>query len=113
MKSFPAFMKCRKNRVDSSQQHTEDIEGYYFEGRDGSQVAFWECHADRASEAHTHDFDEYLICVSGEYTVYMNGAEHVLRNGDEIVVPKGVEHSGRCIAGTRTIYVFGGRRLHQ
>lgn len=111
MKHFPTFMKKEINRIDASQQNTNDIEGYYFEGRDSSQMAFWECHADRASERHKHEFDEYILCVSGEYTAYMNENGIILKPGDELIVPSGTEQWGKCKAGTRTIHAFGGRRI--
>lgn len=41
MKDFPDFMKNALNHIDSSQQNTPDIDGYYFEGKDGSQIAYW------------------------------------------------------------------------
>ena len=68
MKSFPDFMKNPVNKVDASQQNTTDIDGYYFQGADGAQMAFWECHADKISKTHIHPFDEYMVCVCGEYT---------------------------------------------
>ena len=111
MKSFPNFMKNPKNKIDSSQQNTEDIEGYYFEGNDGSQIAFWECFSDRESKPHTHNFDEYIICVSGEYTAIIEGKELILKSGDELFIPKGTEQGGKIRAGTRTIHAFGGKRI--
>jgi quercetin dioxygenase-like cupin family protein len=111
MDRFPGFMKNVKNKIDPSQQNTAEVEGYYYEGKDGSQMAFWECHSDRKSKKHTHPFDEYLICVSGEYTANVNGNEIQLKPGDELFIPKGSEQSGACIAGTRTIHAFGGKRI--
>ncbi len=111
MNTFPDFIKKPENRVDSSQQNTEDIEGYYFQSIDETQMAFWECHADRISKKHTHSFDEYMVCVAGEYTVYLNDQEIVLKPGDELHIPKGTEQWGKCIKGTRTIHVFGGQRI--
>lgn len=111
MNRFPEFMKRDANRVDSRQQHTDDVEGYYFTGRDGSQMAFWECRKDRVSQPHCHDFDEYILCVSGEYTACLDTGEVVLRPGDELVIPAGTEQGGRIKAGTRTIHAFGGRRV--
>jgi len=113
MKSFPDFIKSSKNLVDASQQNTDDIEGYYFQGADETQVAFWECHAERISNKHTHPFDEYMVCVSGEYTAYLNGQKIVLKPGDELYIPKGTEQWGKCIAGTRTIHAFGGKRINK
>jgi quercetin dioxygenase-like cupin family protein len=104
-------MKRPANRVPAGQQNTRDIDGYFYEAADGSQMAFWTCAAARTSQKHVHDFDEYMLCVSGEYTVCMNGAEHVLRPGDELLIPAGTEQWGRCSAGTRTIHAFGGRRI--
>ena len=40
MDDFPAFMKNPLNRIAAASQYTEDIEGYVFDGADGSQVAF-------------------------------------------------------------------------
>lgn len=111
MKHFPDFIKSIENKVDTSQQHTKDIEGYYFEGKNDTQIAFWEYHSDQVAKKHSHDFDEYLICVSGEYTVCFDDKEIVLHSGDEILVPKGVEHWGKSKAGTKTIYAFDGKRI--
>jgi quercetin dioxygenase-like cupin family protein len=111
MKHFPDFMKNIKNKIDSSQQNTADIEGYYFEGKDDSQIAFWEYHSDRTSKKHSHDFDEYMICVSGEYTAYLSDKDVILKPGDELFIPKGTEQWGKCKAGTRTIHAFGGKRI--
>lgn len=112
MIDFPEFMKNSKNRISSKEQNTKDIEGYFYDGADGSQMAFWTCHADRISNKHTHEFDEYMVCVYGQYTVIFNDKEYVLNPGDELFIPKGTEQWGKCIAGTRTIHAFGGKRIH-
>ncbi len=111
MKTFPEFMKNPINKVGASQQNTADLEGYYFQGADETQIAFWECHADRVSQKHSHPFDEYMVCVSGKYTAYLNGKEFILGPGDELLIPNGTEQWGKCIAGTRTIHAFGGNRI--
>lgn len=113
MKHFPDFMKNPENKINASQQNTEDIEGYFFQGADGSQMAFWECNSDRISKKHVHEFDEYLVCVSGEYTVYLDEKEIILKEGDELYIPGGTQQWGRCKAGTRTIHAFGGKRIKQ
>jgi len=111
MESFPAFMKRSMNRVPTRQQNTPDVEGFYYTAQDGSQMAFWTCSADRISKEHRHDYDEYMICVSGEYTISINGKETTLHPGEEIFIPKGTLQGGRCKAGTRTIHAFGGARI--
>jgi quercetin dioxygenase-like cupin family protein len=112
MKDFPEFMKNKENHIGSSEQNTADIDGYFYEGADGSQMAFWTYYSDRVSNKHTHEFDEYMVCVDGQYTAIINEKEHVLNPGDELFIQKGMEHWGKCIAGTRTIHAFGGKRIH-
>ena len=75
-------------------------------------MAFWTCYTDGISKKHTHEFDEYMVCVYGQYTVTMNDKEYVLNPGDEFLIPKGTEQWGKCIVGTRTIHAFGGKRIH-
>ena len=111
MNAFPDFMRNPENRVSNRQQNTPDVEGYYYTAASGGQMAFWTCAADKVSTEHTHAFDEYIICVSGEYTAILNGVETVLHAGDEMLIPKGTPQSGRCTAGTRTIHAFGGTRF--
>ena len=112
MKDFPEFMKNKNNHINPAEQNTADIDGYFYEGADGSQMAFWTSYSDRISKKHTHDFDEYMVCVSGQYTVCFNKEEHVLNPGDEIYIPKGTEQWGKCKAGTRTIHAFESKRIH-
>jgi quercetin dioxygenase-like cupin family protein len=111
MKEFPAFMKAAQNHVGTAQQNTADIEGYYYTAADGGQMAFWTCDRDRESKEHRHDFDEYLVCLQGEYRAVLNGVETVLKPGDELFIPKGTVQSGFVRAGTRTIHAFGGKRI--
>jgi quercetin dioxygenase-like cupin family protein len=113
MDNFPEFMRKEENCVDRSQQNTEDIEGYYYNSNDGSQMAFWTCHTERTSKEHKHDFDEYMVCVKGQYIAVLDGKKYVLNPGDELFIPKGTVQSGRCIAGTRTIHAFGGKRIKE
>ncbi len=71
VKDFPEFMKNESNHISSKEQNTEDIDGYFYEGADGSQMAFWTCYSDRVSKKHTHEFDEYMVCVSGQYAAIL------------------------------------------
>jgi len=93
MNDFPEFMKNRMNHIDSSQQNTPDIDGYFYEGRDGSQICFWTYFSDRDSKENVHEFDEYVICAAGEYVEIFNGEEHILHAGDELLIPKGTPPS--------------------
>ena len=65
MQDFPEFMKSKSNHIRSKEQNTKDIDGYFYEGAKGSQMAFRTCYSDRISKKHAHKFDEYMVCVSG------------------------------------------------
>jgi len=56
MASFPAFTKTPMNRIASGSENTPNIEGYVFDGADGSQMALWECHGDAQTAEHVHAF---------------------------------------------------------
>ena len=111
MSDFPAFMKSPANKVPSERQNTSSVEGYYYTGNDKSQMAFWTALEDKVSKEHMHDFDEYVVCVEGEYTVTFNDKEYVLFSGDELFIPKYTFHGGNVKKGTRTIHAFGGKRI--
>ena len=113
MNDFPQFMKNPFNKIARESQHTESIDGYVFDGRDGSQVAFWTCRKKRKSAEHEHDYEEYMLVVQGEYTLIIEDRKIPLAAGQEYQIAKGVKHSGECIAGTRTIHVFGGQRVER
>ncbi|MFZ0420805.1 MAG: cupin domain-containing protein [Candidatus Sulfotelmatobacter sp.] len=110
MDDFPEFMKNPANGIAKSDQATPGVEGYIFDGADGSQMAFWTCHETAPSAAHAHDYDEYMVVVQGCYTLIINGERFPLKAGEEYFIPRGVSHAGEVLAGTRTIHAFGGHR---
>ncbi len=112
MHCFPEFMKNPANAISSKSQ-SKGVEGYVFDGADGSQMAFWECKTDGESLEHVHDFDEYFVVVQGRYTVIIEDKKIPLSAGEEYFIPKGVAHAGEFISGTRTIHAFGGRRAQR
>ena len=83
MDEFPEFMKHPTNRIEKSNQATPGVEGYVFEGADGSQMAFWTCRETAASAAHTHDYDEYMLVVQGCYTLIVDGRRIPVRTVSE------------------------------
>ena len=113
MHDFPEFMKGQANRIVSGSQATPGVEGYVFDGADGSQMAFWTCHETAVSVPHVHEFDEYMIVVEGCYTIIIEGKKIELRPGEEFFIPQGVWHGGEVVAGTRTIHAFGGWRAER
>jgi len=110
MADFPAFMKAPPNRIAAASQHTPGIEGYVFDGIDGSQMAFWTCSRDAVTEEHVHEFDEWFIVVEGSYVLILDGQQRRVDAGQECFIRKGTRIWGRAEAGTRTVHAFGGRR---
>lgn len=110
MDDFPNFMKNRLNIVDPDSQFTPGIEGYVFDGLDGSQMAFWTYGENATSQEHEHTYEEYIVVVQGQYILNINGNIIPLKAGDEYLIPKGTIHGGEAFAGTRAIYAFGGKR---
>ena len=110
MDDFPEFMKSPANRIQASSQATPGVEGYVFDGADGMQIAFWTCHQTARSGFHTHEFDEYMVVLSGCYTLIIGDERVKLEHGDEYVIRKGTAHAGEVIAGTRSFHAFGGHR---
>lgn len=112
MNDFPAFMKSPLNAIASRSQ-SPGVEGYVFDGADGSQMAFWECKKAGVSAEHVHEYDEYFVVVEGQYTVIINGKKIPVRSGQEYFIAKGIPHAGEFTAGTRTIHAFGGERAQR
>jgi quercetin dioxygenase-like cupin family protein len=110
---FPAFIRNPLNHIARSSQFTDDIEGYVFDGADGSQVAFWTCSEDRVSAEHAHEFDEYVLVVDGQATIITGHQRTVLTAGQEMVISRGTRQQMAVTAGTRTIHVFGGKRARR
>ena len=110
MDNFPEFLKHPANKIASFDQATPGVEGYLFDGADGSQMAFGTCRENAASAAHTHDYGESMLVVRGGYTLIIQGERIPVQAGEEYVIARGVAHSGEVLAGTRTIHAFGGHR---
>jgi mannose-6-phosphate isomerase-like protein (cupin superfamily) len=113
MNDFPAFMKKPANKIATRAQATPGVEGYVFDGADGSQMAFWTCHETASSGTHVHDFDEYMVVVQGRYTLVIDGKRIPLSAGEEYLIPRGTPYGGEVVAGTRTIHAFGGHRAER
>ena len=109
MDRFPDFMKNPINAIDSASQ-SKGIEGWVFDGADGSQMAFWECPLPGVSAEHSHSYDEYMLVVQGLYTLIIDGKKIPVEAGQEYLIPAGRAHSGEWPAATRTIHAFGGKR---
>jgi mannose-6-phosphate isomerase-like protein (cupin superfamily) len=113
MDDFPNFMKSPANKIATSSQAPPGVEGYVFDGADGSQMAFWTCRENAISAPHVHDYDEYMLVVQGCYTLRFGEKRVPVRAGEEYFIPRGVSHAGEVTSGTRTIHMFGGKRAER
>jgi quercetin dioxygenase-like cupin family protein len=111
VKKFPEFMMQPANRVADASHPA--LEGFVFEGTEGTQIVFWQCENGGDSPEHAHDFWEYFLVVEGTYDGLIDGKPVHLEPGDEGAIPPGVKHSGRYSTGYRAIDAFGGKRVER
>lgn len=110
MDDFPAFMKNPKNTVHVDSHYVAGLDGFVFDGADGSQIVIWNGRDAGTAEEHSHPYDEYIVTVQGEYILHMDGRRIALQPGQEALIPRETRHYGERIAHTRTIHAFGGKR---
>jgi mannose-6-phosphate isomerase-like protein (cupin superfamily) len=89
MHDLPQFMKSPANKIATTSQATPGVEGYVFDGADGSQMAFWTCRETAVSAPHAHDYDEYMIVVQGCYTLIVDDKRIPIKAGEEYFIPNG------------------------
>jgi|GEM_PF-345647 len=101
MDGFPEFMKQACEQIAKNNQATPGVEGYVFDGVEGSQMAFWTSGETATSEARSHEFDEYMLVMQGCYPLIVNGSRIPVKAGEEYFISKSVMHSGEVLGGTR------------
>ncbi len=111
MKDFPEFIKNPINKIATTSQNTAGVEGYVYDGAEGSQVVYWTYTKDGQLSAHVHEFDQYMVVVQGQYTLIIDRKRIPLKAGQEYLIKSGVSHGGEALAGTRVIDAFGGKRV--
>ena len=104
---FPDFVRKSELEVESP----DGLRGFMFEGRNGSQVIFWECDAHLEIPPHTHDFDEYIVVIEGNCKEIVEGKINLLNKGDECLVPRGKLHGAIMEPNYRGIEYFGSTRF--
>jgi len=111
MKHLAEFIKRTGKPIPINQQNTNDIKGYYYDSSNNVQIALWECNSEKESKKHKHEFNEYMVCLEGEYLAIVDNIEYVLHKGDDLEIKSGQEQWGKCIAGTITLHIFEGKRI--
>jgi uncharacterized cupin superfamily protein len=110
MDDFPKFMKNPRNSIGAGSP-SRGMDGWVFDGKDGSQMALWSCSTNGKAEEHVHDFDEWFVVLKGQFTLVTGDRRISLIAGQEHVIPKGTPHASEFVAGTRTIHGFAGCRV--
>ena len=108
MNKFPEFMRKSCNAVKVG-----NLEGYVFDGADGSQMVLWYTKKGGRSAMHTHDYDEYALVVQGTFIGTIGGKKVKMKSGDECFIPAGAPHDGVYSANYRAIDAFGGKRVER
>jgi hypothetical protein len=80
------------------------VEGYVFDGVDGSQMAFWTRRETKPSAPHVHGFDEQGSWSRSCYRLIIYTASGAIkkipmRAGEESFIPYGVPQGGEVEAG--------------
>ena len=111
---YPAFLTQAANEVLTDDM-AGGLQGFVFDGADGTQVVFWQSRNGQAGycEPHSHDYGEYCHVLNGTYRLCMEGREILLQPGDEICIAPGVEHSGWYSADYRAIDGFERHRFER
>jgi len=65
------------NRIAKTGRATLGVDGYVFDGADGSQMAFWTCRKTTESTARVHDYDEYMMVVQGCWPAFLTSRSGV------------------------------------
>lgn len=111
MKKFPQFITQPADGVANVPDPA--MQGFVFEGAEGSQIVFWQCEKGGESLEHVHDFWEYCVVVEGIFDGMIDGKPVHLEAGEECAIPPGVKHNGRFSPGYRAIDAFGGKRVNR
>jgi len=104
---FPDAIRRPAIEVESD---IEGLRGYMLQGRDGSQVLFWECDTETKAKPHTHEYDEYCLVIEGVCKETIEGKTTIMNKGDECVIPAGKLHWATMGPNYRAIDFFGGPR---
>jgi len=106
MEDFPDFMKHSANKS----QETPGVEGYVFDGADGSQMAFWTCRETAASMPHVHPYLSRLKLPTRSPTTHAlcsDGRAFVARFGERYS-----ESRGSQMGANESLMGRGARPLH-
>lgn len=90
----------------------EIVPGYVarFVHSDHLTLAFWTITAGAELPAHQHPHEQISHLLEGEFDLTLDGTVHRLTPGSVLVIPSGVEHSGKARADCRIVDVFHPRR---
>ena len=69
-------------------------------------VAYWDIKAGNSLPTHSHEHEQIVNMLEGEFELTVDGKPLRLAPGDVVVLHANVEHSGRAITDCRILDVF-------
>ena len=69
-------------------------------------VAYWDIQAGESLQVHSHEHEQIVNMLEGEFELTVDGVPHRLKPGDIVVLKSHVEHGGKAITDCRILDVF-------
>ena len=69
-------------------------------------IAHWDFEPNTELPAHSHPHEQIAMLQEGRFELTVDGECRELEPGEVVVIPSGIEHSGRAITASRVIDVF-------
>ena len=90
------------------QKPVEVLEGHVgrFLQSDRMTFVLWDIREGAAIPSHSHENEQVVQILDGEYILTVSGADYYLRSGDFLVIKSGLEHSGRAVTRCRILDTF-------
>lgn len=69
-------------------------------------LAYWDITAGESLKAHSHEHEQIMNMLEGEFELVVDGEPLHLKPGDVVVLPSNIEHGGKAITDCRVLDVF-------
>ena len=92
----------------SAIESREIVSGFHgrFVHSEHMTVAYWDIEAGKSLPDHSHEHEQIVNMIEGEFELVVDGNPLRLKPGDVVVLHSNVKHSGKAITDCRIIDVF-------
>ena len=89
-------------------EQREIVPGYFgrFIHSETMTVAYWDIRAGESLQIHSHEHEQIVNMLEGEFELTVDGTPLHLQPGDVVVLKSHVEHGGRAITDCKILDVF-------